>query len=138
MVTQAYIRGSSVRVGDAGYRMRRSLPFTIFGRTSWPCLPPGSASHSSSCTRCPTTAIATSSLTASCARTDRQRKRLLYGRESVPVSWMFDMQRRQVECWHAGDVQGSIEHDTLTLDVAPGTPPLDTGLTTFFRSVLDD
>ena len=48
------------------------------------------------------------------------------------------MQRRQVECWHAGDVQGSIEHDTLTLDVAPGTPPLDTGLTTFFRSVLDD
>ena len=77
-------------------------------------------------------------LSPSTARSDGQQKRLLYGSESVPVYWMFDMKRRQVECWHPGDVQGSIEQNTLTLDLSPDTPPLVTDLPTFFRSVLDD
>ena len=77
-------------------------------------------------------------LSPSTARSDGQQKRLLYGSESVPVYWMFDMKRRQVECWHRCDVQGSIEQNTLTLDLSPDTPPLVTDLPTFFRSVLDD
>ena len=72
-------------------------------------------------------------LSPSTARHDRFAKRRLYQHQGVPVVWLIDVERAQVEVWTPDDLQPTIVRDQLTWRVDDEHEPLVIDLAELFR-----
>jgi Uma2 family endonuclease len=77
-------------------------------------------------------------LSPSTARTDRNKKRLLYQRFDVPEYWIVDTDSRLVERWRPRDTRPEILSESIEWQPSPEHPPLRIDLTAFFARIHDE
>ena len=81
--------------------------------------------------------LAVEVLSASTARADRSRKRIIYQSERVPEYWIVDPDSRLVERWRPDDDRPEQLVGRLSWQPRPDVEPLEIDLGAFFAGVLD-
>jgi Uma2 family endonuclease len=74
-------------------------------------------------------------ISPSTARTDRQRKRMLYQRYGVETYWIVDGRTKTIEVWHPGDVSPAVVTDELRWQITSESPECIINVAAMFHEV---